>query len=98
MKRLVSAITSDITHRCFRIAINRLILKLVLGSIIGIRFRLNYDRVILVIAKRDLSAFMTSAVAVLHEVQIIQLSCVDIQFQRQGIRLDVKLQLFDKTT
>lgn len=98
MKRLVSAITSDIAHRCFRIAINRLILKLVLVSIIGIRFRLNYDRVILVIAERYLPALVTSGIAVLHEVQIIQLSCIDIQFQRQGIRLDIKLQLFDKTT
>lgn len=98
MEGLVSAITSDITNRCFRIAINRLILKLVLGSIIGIRFGLNYDRVILVIAERDLSALVTSGIAVLHKVQIIQLSCVDIQLQRKSIRLDVKLQLFDKTT
>lgn len=51
---------------------------------------------ILVIAERDLSALVTSGIAVLHEVQIIQLSCIDIQLQRQGIRLDVKLQLFDQ--
>ena len=79
MKRLVSAITSDITHCCFRIAINRLILKLVLGSIIGIRFRFNNDRVILVVAERDLSALVASGIAVLHKVKIIQLSCIDIQ-------------------
>ena len=98
MKRLVSAITADIAHRCFRIAINRLILKLILGSIIGIRFRFNYDRAILVIAERNLYALVTSGIAVLNKVQIVQLSCIDIQFQRQGIRLNVKLQLFDKTT
>ena len=96
MKRLVSAITSDITYCCFRIAIDGLILKLILDSIIGIRFRFNYDRVILVIAERDLSALMTSGIAVLHKEKIIQLSCIEIQFQRQGIRLDVKLQLFDQ--
>ena len=71
VKRFVSAFTSDITHRFFRIAIDGLILKLVLGSIIIIRFRLNYDRVILVIAERDLSALVTSGIAVLHEVQIV---------------------------
>ena len=35
-------------------------------------------------------------VAILHKVKIVQLSCIDIQFQRQDIRLDVKLQLFNK--
>ena len=81
-----------------RLVSNRLILKLILGSIIGIRFRFNYDRAILVIAERNLYALVTSGIAVLNKVQIVQLSCIDIQFQRQGIRLNVKLQLFDKTT
>ena len=98
VKRLVFAITSDITNRCFWIAINRLILKLIVGSIISIRFRFNYDRVILVIAERYLPTLVTSGIVVLHKVQIVQLSSIDIQLQRQGIRLDVKLQLFDKTT
>ena len=96
MERLVSAVTFDTTFPDIRIALNRLILKLVLGSIIGIRFRINNDRVILVIAERDLSALVTSGIAVLHKEKIIQLSCINIQFQRKSIRLDVKLQLFDQ--
>ena len=76
-----TAITFDIAFHDIRITLNRLILKLVLGSIIGIRFRLNYDRVILIIAERDLSALVASGIAVLHEVQIIQLSCIAPVFQ-----------------
>lgn len=63
-----TAITFDIAFHDIRITLNRLILKLVLGSIIGIRFRLNYDRVILIIAERDLSALVASGIAVLHKV------------------------------
>ena len=81
MKRLVSVITFDIAFHDFRIALNRLILKLIFGSIITIRFRLNYDRVLLVIAECNFSFLVTSGIAVLHKIKILQLSGIDIQFQ-----------------
>ena len=51
---------------------------------------------ICIVAELNQLCLVCPLIAVLHEVQIIQLSCIDIQFQRQGIRLDVKLQLFDQ--
>ena len=85
MERFVSAITSDITNRQLRIAIDKLILKLVFFCIIflGICIRLNNDRVIHVIAERDFSTLVSPAVAVLHKVQIIQLSGKPIELLYQ---------------
>ena len=62
-------------------------LKLVLRCISGFRFRLNNDRRLLVIAEQNLFAFVTSGIAVLNEIQIIQLSCVGIQFSDRAFGL-----------